>query len=82
MKLLFFRLTARLVPTAANLILYGCTGSHVAWYSNTKELFGGSRDSKLIVSLTLGSPAPAVRRARVGFIIGACQDEFAHWENG
>ena len=43
------------MPTAANLNLYGEEGSHVAWHSDVEELFGSRGESKLIVSLSLGS---------------------------
>ena len=45
------------VPTSANLNLFGCEGSHVAWHSDNEGLFGLRGESKLIVSLNLGYPA-------------------------
>ena len=44
------------VPTAANLNLYGGSSSHVGWHCDDEPLFGGSGDSKLMISLSLGSP--------------------------
>ena len=43
------------VPSAANLNLYEGSRSHVPWHCDDESLFGGIGDSKLIVSLSLGS---------------------------
>ena len=43
------------MPSAANLILYEGSRSHVNWHCDDESLFGGIGDSKLIVSLSLGS---------------------------
>ena len=43
------------VPSAANLNLYEGSISHVHWHCDDESLFGSVGDSRLIVSLSLGS---------------------------
>ena len=82
------------VPSAANLNLYGGSRSHVSWHCDDEPLFGGSGDPKLIVSLSLGSPATFKWKAKScsdsevsscrlhhGDLLvmdGRCQDEYLH----
>ena len=82
------------VPTAANLNLYGGLRSHVSWHCDYEPLFGGVGEPKLIVSLSLGSPATfkwkakscldsEVRSCRLhhGDLLvmdEECQDEYLH----
>ena len=80
------------VPTAANLNLYVGQRAHVAWHCDDESLFSG--DPKLIVSLSLGSPAAFKWKAKScsdseasscwlhhGDLLvmdGRCQDEYFH----
>ena len=81
------------VPTAANLNLFGCKVSHVAWHSDDEHLFGDSGDPKLIVSVSLGSSVSFKWKAKscslkedscwldhgdLPVMDGSCQDEFLH----
>ena len=82
------------VPTAANLNLYGGSGSYVSWHCDDEPLFGGDGDPKLIVSLSLGSSVTFKWKAKscldseVGscrlshgdllVMDGKCQDEYLH----
>ena len=82
------------VPTAANLNLYGGSGSHVSWHCDDEPLFGGDGDPKLIVSVSLGSSVTFKWKAKScldsevdscrlhhGDLLvmdGRCQDEYLH----
>ena len=82
------------VPSAANLNLYEGSGSHVKWHCDDESLFGGIGDSKLIVSLSLGSSVTFKWKAKScsanegyscrlhhGDLLvmdGRCQDEYLH----
>ena len=82
------------VPSAANLNLYEGSGSHVNWHCDDESLFGGIGDSKLIVSLSLGSSVTFKWKAKScsanegyscrlhhGDLLvmdGRCQDEYLH----
>ena len=45
------------MPTCANLNYYGGSGSSVRWHRDDEVLFGGERESKLIVSVSIGFSA-------------------------
>ena len=82
------------VPSAANLNLYEGSRSHVNWHCDDESLFGGIGDSKLIVSLSLGSSVTFKWKAKScsesegnscrlhhGDLLvmdGRCQDEYLH----
>ena len=82
------------VPSAANLNLYEGSRSHVSWHCDDESLFGGIGDSKLIVSLSLGSSftfkwkakscldseGSSCRLHHGDFLVmdGRCQDEYLH----
>ena len=82
------------VPSAANLNLYEGSRSHVSWHCDDESLFGGIGDSKLIVSLSLGSSVTFNWKAKScsdsegnscrlhdGDLLvmdGRCQDEYLH----
>ena len=82
------------VPSAANLNLYEGSRSHVNWHCDDESLFGGFGDSKLIVSLSLGSSVTFKWKAKScsdsegnscrlhhGDLLvmdGRCQDEYLH----
>ena len=82
------------MPSAANLNLYECSRSHVSWHCDDEPLFGGFGDSKLIVSLSLGSSVTFKWKAKscsdsevsscqlhhgdLLVMVGRCQDEYLH----
>ena len=82
------------MPSAANLKLHEGSRSHVNWHCDDESLFGGIGDSKLIVSLSLGSSVTFKWKAKScsdsegnscrlhhGDLLvmdGRCQDEYLH----
>ena len=82
------------VPTCANLNYCRGLGSCVRWHSDDEVLFGGPRESKLIVSVSVGfsalfrwKPRPSrdceadstwLHHGDLLVMDGRCQDEYLH----